>query len=75
MINIFNGGSMSYYYSRKSKAILSQVDIRLQRLFNEVIKHVDISIISGVRTAAEQRAKFNDGASTKDGVNSKSKHH
>ena len=57
-----------YKFSRRSKAILSQVDPKLQDLFNEVIKHVDISITSGVRSATEQRELYKKKLTTLDGV-------
>jgi peptidoglycan L-alanyl-D-glutamate endopeptidase CwlK len=63
-----------YRYSRRSKGILSQVDSQLQELFNEVIKHEDITITSGIRTAEEQKELFTRGRSSKDGYAKRSKH-
>lgn len=53
-----------YRYSNKSKYILSTCDTRLQQLFNEVIKHVDCTILSGHRNKNEQRLLYIMGRST-----------
>lgn len=45
-------------YSKKSKAILATCDERLQRVFNEVIKHFDCTITCGHRTKEEQDALY-----------------
>ena len=37
-------------YSKKSKQRLASCDKRLQDVFNEVIKHVDCSILEGHRS-------------------------
>ena len=63
-----------YRFSRRSKAKLQQVDHHLQDLMNEVIKHIDISITSGIRTTQEQQDLFAASRSTLDGVHKKSKH-
>lgn len=46
----------------------------LQRLFSEVIKHYDCTVICGARSDADQRKAFAEGKSKADGVNDKSKH-
>ena len=46
----------------------------LQRLFNEVIKYYDCTILEGTRTLDTQQEYFRQGRSTLDGVNKKSKH-
>jgi len=45
-------------YSKKSKAILATCDERIQRVFNEVIKHFDCTITCGHRTKEEQDALY-----------------
>jgi len=54
---------MSYRYSQKSRDILSTVDIRLQQLFHEVINHVDIRIVEGIRTVERQKELVATGKS------------
>ena len=65
---------MTYKFSVKSKNILNSINPKLQKLFNEVIKYYDISIISGFRTVEEQQKLFKQGSSKCDGVNKISKH-
>lgn len=50
-------------FSSASMNRLSTCHPDLQKLFNEVIKHVDCSIICGHRTLEEQKAAFMAGAS------------
>jgi peptidoglycan L-alanyl-D-glutamate endopeptidase CwlK len=50
-----------YKYSNKSKQKLSECDERLQDIFNEVIKHVDCTIVTGFRSKAEQNEKYDMG--------------
>lgn len=45
-------------YSKKSKAILATCDGRIQRVFNEVIKHFDCTITCGHRTKEAQDALY-----------------
>jgi peptidoglycan LD-endopeptidase CwlK len=45
-------------YSQKSKDKLASCDTRIQRVFNEVIKHFDCTITCGHRTQQEQDALF-----------------
>ena len=52
-------------FSPTSAARLATCDERLQRVFNEAIKHWDITILCGQRGQAEQEQAFKDGASTK----------
>ncbi len=54
---------MSFSYSQKSRDILSTVDIRLQELFHEVIQHVDIRIVEGIRTLERQKELVKTGKS------------
>ena len=48
-------------FGRKSKERLSTCDKRLQDLFNEVIKHVDCSILEGHRDERRQEQLFSEG--------------
>ena len=50
-------------FSNKSKAKLDTCHPDLQRLFNEVIKHVDCTIIEGVRSVETQAEYFRTGRS------------
>lgn len=50
-------------YSEKSKQRLEQCHEDLQTLFNEVINHIDVSIICGYRGEEEQNKAFNAGHS------------
>lgn len=43
-----------YKFSERSREALGTADDELQRLFNEVIKHIDCSVIYGHRTKEEQ---------------------
>jgi len=46
----------------------------LVRLFQEVVKHYDCTIIEGSRSDVDQKKAFAEGKSKLDGVNQKSKH-
>jgi peptidoglycan L-alanyl-D-glutamate endopeptidase CwlK len=50
-------------FSRISKKRLETCDIRLQNIFNEVVKTYDCSILCGYRTKQEQNNAFNKGRS------------
>lgn len=50
-------------YSAKSAENLAECDERLQRVFNEVIRTVDCTIITGHRGEAEQNEMFRTGKS------------
>jgi peptidoglycan LD-endopeptidase CwlK len=52
-----------FKYSDSSKEKLSTADTRLQDLFNEVIKHVDCTIICGYRNKYDQNKAVAEGAS------------
>ena len=45
-------------FSKSSKEKLESCDYRLQKLFNEVIKHRDCSILEGHRSYERQKALF-----------------
>ena len=50
-----------YKYSKTSKERLSTCDERLQKVFNEVIKYVDCSILEGHRNEERQENLFKEG--------------
>lgn len=50
-------------YSEASKAKLATCDERLQRVFNEVIKHFDHTIIEGHRGKEAQNKAYQEGKS------------
>ena len=52
-----------YRFSKKSKERLASCDERLQRVFNEVIKYTDCSILQGHRGEREQNKYFSEGKS------------
>jgi len=47
-------------YSTRSKQRLSTCDERLQKVFNEVIKHVDCSILEGHRSKERQNKLYDE---------------
>ena len=70
-----------FKFGSASRTRLNTVDSRLQRLFEEVIKHVDCTIVSGSRTTQEQQILFAQGrtmpgeiVTTLDGIERRSKH-
>lgn len=52
-------------FSRKSLDKLATCDARLQRVFMEVIKHFDCTVLTGHRNEADQNAAFASGTSQK----------
>lgn len=60
-----------YRYSRRSKTKLSECHSLLQDLFNEAIKHYDITIVCGYRDEETQNNYFNRRVSTLTYPNSK----
>ena len=48
-------------FGRKSKERLATCDKRLQDVFNEVIKHVDCSVLEGNRNEERQNKLFDEG--------------
>tara|TARA_R110000868_G_C10973188_1_gene771519 strand:- start:57304 stop:57711 length:408 start_codon:yes stop_codon:yes gene_type:complete len=58
-------------FSKKSAKKLSQCDDRLQRVFNEVIKHRDCTILEGSRDKGTQDEYFRTGKSKVKYPNSK----
>lgn len=51
-------------FSETGRKRLEQCDPRLQRVFNEVVKHFDCSVLCGHRGEAEQNEAFRSGTST-----------
>ena len=52
-----------YRFGKKSKERLSTCDERLQKVFNEVIKYVDCSVLEGYRNKERQERFFKEGKS------------
>ena len=50
-------------FGRKSKERLASCDPTLQKLFNEVIKHVDCSVLEGHRGKERQNKFYDEGKS------------
>lgn len=50
-------------FSQKSKSQLDTCDRRLQIIFNEVIKHIDCTILEGFRDKKKQNEVFEKGLS------------
>lgn len=50
-------------FGRKSKQRLASCDPMLQKLFNEVIKHVDCSVLEGHRGKERQNKFYDEGKS------------
>lgn len=48
-------------FGRKSRENLSSCDERLQKVFNEVIKHVDCSVLEGHRSKDRQNKLYEEG--------------
>ena len=48
-------------FGKSSKKRLETCDERLQKVFNEVVKHVDCSILEGHRSGERQDKLFNEG--------------
>ena len=49
------------YFGKTSKKRLSTCDDRLQKVFNEVIKHVDCSVLEGHRSKDRQNKLYEEG--------------
>lgn len=61
-------------FGKTSKERLSTCNSDLVKICNEVIRHIDYSIVEGARTDEAQHQYFKDGKSKLDGVTQKSKH-
>lgn len=53
-----------YRYSKKSQDMLNSCHPDIQKVFNEAIKYVDITILEGVREIKRQEELVKTGAST-----------
>ena len=49
------------YFGKKSKERLNTCDSNLQKVFNEVIKHVDCSVLEGHRGKDRQNKLYEEG--------------
>ena len=49
------------YFGKKSKERLNTCDSNLQKVFNEVIRHVDCSVLEGHREKDRQNKLFKEG--------------
>lgn len=49
------------YFGNKSKRNLKTCDRRLKKIFNEVIKHVDCSVLEGFRSQERQDKLYDEG--------------
>jgi len=49
------------YFGRRSKKQLATCDERLQSVFNEVIKHIDCSVLEGHRGEIRQNELYEEG--------------
>ena len=49
------------YFGKRSKERLNTCDSKLQKVFNEVIKHVDCSILEGHREKDRQNKLYEEG--------------
>ena len=67
---------MNFKFSQKSLEKLASVDVKLQKLANEVLKisPFDFAITEGFRDRATQNKYFCEGKSKCDGINTLSKH-
>ena len=63
-----------YKFSQRSLDNLKNVDERLVRICNELIKRVDFTVIEGHRTIERQQELYKQGFSQIDGVSKKGKH-
>jgi len=61
-------------FSKASRGRLDTCHPDLIRLMEEVIRHVDITILCGARSVEEQKELYRQGKSKLDGVNKMSKH-
>ena len=49
------------YFGKRSKQRLATCDERLQKVFNEVIKHIDCSVLEGHRGQERQDKLYEEG--------------
>jgi peptidoglycan L-alanyl-D-glutamate endopeptidase CwlK len=63
-----------YKFSQRSLDNLKNVDERLVKICNELIKRVDFTVIEGHRSLERQKELFDKGFSKIDGISKKGKH-
>lgn len=63
-----------YKFSKRSLDNLYNVDDRLVKICNELIKRIDFTVIEGHRSLERQMKLYKKGASQIDGVTKKGKH-
>ena len=63
-----------YKFSKRSLDNLKNVDERLIRICNELIKRIDFTVIEGFRTPERQKELYDKGFSKIDGITKKGKH-
>ena len=63
-----------YKFSQRSLDNLKNVDERLVRICNELIKRIDFTVIEGFRTPERQKELYDKGFSKIDGISKKGKH-
>lgn len=63
-----------YNFSQRSLDNLKNVDERLVRICNELIKRIDFTVIEGFRTPERQKELYDKGFSKIDGITKKGKH-
>ena len=63
-----------YKFSQRSLDNLKNVDERLVRICNELIKRVDFTVIEGFRSPERQKELYDKGFSKIDGISKKGKH-
>ena len=65
---------MGYSFGDRSKRNLETSSVELIKLCNEVIKHIDFTVIEGHRNSTRQYNLYKNGKSQIDGITQKSKH-
>lgn len=65
---------MMYKFSQRSLNNLKNVDERLVRICNELIKRIDFTVIEGFRSLERQKELYDKGFSKIDGISKKGKH-
>lgn len=63
-----------YKFSQRSLDNLKNVDERLVKICNELIKRVDFTVIEGFRSPERQKELYDKGFSKIDGISKKGKH-
>ena len=63
-----------YNFSQRSLNNLKNVDERLVKICNELIKRIDFTVIEGFRSPERQKELYDKGFSKIDGISKKGKH-